>query len=143
MSSDIRGLARDSAANADEVKELVWKIQVQTSASRRDLEIIVANAIGEIARNAARDGRLSDVEAYLEAIREGSAAISLRASAILTTVNEVLAGTQQIAAAAEQAANASNQAADAARQQAQSAEDLAVAIEEIASLADELKSGAA
>ncbi len=143
VSADIRGLARDSGASADEVKELVRRIQVQTGVSRRDFEVIVANSAGEIARNGAIDSRLGDVEDHLTAIQDGSVLISESASAVVTTVNEVLSGTQQIAAAAEQAANAANQAAVAARQQAQSAEDLAVAIEEIASLADALKSGAA
>jgi len=138
VSGDIRTLAQDSADNADRIKEVVYEIQGQIAAVRRDLEAITAASEGEIQQNRKVADRLRAIQADVTEIQAGNIEIALGAQAILTSVREVVVGTQQIAAAAEEASQAAGQAAIAARQQARSAEDLAAAIEEIASLADEL-----
>jgi methyl-accepting chemotaxis protein len=138
VSADIRGLARDSAENADRMKDVVRQVQDQIAAVRRELEQVAAASEGEIGKNRAIVERLGMAEAEIDALRGGSEEILSGADAALGTVREILGGTQQIAAAAEEASGASAQAATAAREQARGAEDLAAAIEEIASLADEL-----
>jgi methyl-accepting chemotaxis protein len=138
VSADIRSLARDSAENADRMKDVVRQVLGQISAVRRDLELIGAASKVEITRNQGLAGRLGLAEDEVRALGAGATDILVGADFALKAAREVLAGTQQIAAAAEEASAASAQAATAARQQARGAEDLAAAIEEIASLADEL-----
>lgn len=139
VSGDIRGLARDAGTNAEEVKDLVRAIQVQTADVRRDLDAVITASSAELDRNRMIDEQLAVIEADIGAISDGAGVISRSADAITASVGEVLTGVQQIAAAAEEASQAAVQAASAARQQAQSAEDLAVAIEEIASLSEDLQ----
>ena len=139
VSTDIRGLARDSADNADRMKDLVRIIQAQVLAVRRDLDQITAVSEGEVQKNRTLDERLGAVEATAEILRSANADINAGAESIIATVAEVVKGTHQIAAAAQETGSATTEAASAARQQAQGAEDLAAAIEEIASLASELQ----
>jgi methyl-accepting chemotaxis protein len=138
VSADIRGLARDSAENADRMKDVVRQVLGQIASVRRDLELTGTASKAEIARNRGLADRLSTAEQDVRELGAGAAEVLSSADQALNSVREVLVGTQQIAAAAEEASGASAQAASAARQQARGAEDLAAAIEEIASLADEL-----
>jgi methyl-accepting chemotaxis protein len=138
VSADVRSLARDSAENADRVKDLVRSIQDQVHAVRRELEQIAMMAQAEIATNRLVTERLGGVETDMSGIQSEARQTLAGCESILRSVREVLAGTQQIAAAADEAGGAAAQAATAAREQARGAEDLAAAIEEIAGLADEL-----
>lgn len=139
VSADIRGLARESAANAGRMKDVVREIADQIAAVRRGLEEIVFASKPEIARNSATAQRLATVEADTQALRKNADEILAGAEEVLVVLRQVVTGTQQIATAAEQTSGAASEAAVAARQQARGAEDLAAAIEEIASLADELQ----
>ncbi|GGD08835.1 methyl-accepting chemotaxis protein [Aureimonas glaciei] len=139
VSTDIRGLARNSADNADRMKDLVRIIQAQVLAVRRDLDQITAVSESEVQKNRTLDERLAAVEATAEILRSANADINAGAESIIATVTEVVKGTHQIAAAAQETGSATTEAASAARQQAQGAEDLAAAIEEIALLASELQ----
>lgn len=138
VSTDIRSLARDSADNADRMKDLVRAIQLQITAVRRDLVQIATVAEDEVRQNRTLDDRLGAIEEAADLLRLGNAEINVGADAIVATVGEVVRGTEQIAAAAQETGSATTEAAAAARQQAQGAEDLAAAIEEIASLAGAL-----
>jgi methyl-accepting chemotaxis protein len=138
VSGDIRTLARDSADHAERIKDMVYEIQGQVAAVRRDLEQTAIASEGQMQQNRQVMAQLSAIEADVSGIRTGNAEIEKGSEAILLSVREVVNGTQQIAAVAEEAAAASNRAAAAAREQANGAEELAAAIEEIASLADEL-----
>jgi methyl-accepting chemotaxis protein len=138
VSADIRGLARDSAENADRMKDVVRQVLRQIASVRRDLELTGTASKAEIARNRGLADRLGIAEQDVRELGAGATEILSGADQALKAVREVLVGTQQIAAAAEEASGASAQAVGAARQQARGAEDLAAAIEEIASLADEL-----
>ena len=139
VSTDIRNLARDSAENADRMKDVVRLIErpghrgaARPAADRRRLpHRDAARAEAIVLRLAAAIADTADLRAGAEELRSG-------AGAIIASIREVLAGTRQIAAAAEEAGSAAIEAAAAARQQARGTEDLAVAIEEIAGLADEL-----
>ncbi|MBM6579574.1 hypothetical protein ILT44_05215 [Microvirga sp. BT689] len=139
VSGDIRNLARDASENADRIKDVVRQIRDQITIVRRDLEQSAAIAEAEVTKNTLVAERLGAVEADVNALRDGSAAILSGSEKILTAVREIRLGAEQVAAVAEEAGSAAAQAAAAARQQARGAEDLAAAIEEIASLADELQ----
>jgi len=138
VSGDIRALARDSADNADRIRDLVWRLQSHIADVRRDLDLPIAQAEGEALRNRQIVARLGELDAAAETLRTGNAEIAAATDAAAGSVAEVLSGVKQIAAVSEEAGGAAAEAAAAARQQSRGAEDLAAAIEEIASLADEL-----
>jgi methyl-accepting chemotaxis protein len=139
VSTDIRNLARESAENADRIKDVVKETQDQIVAVRRDLEQIAAAAEAEVQKNKAITTNLATLEQDMAVVLSGNEEILKGADIILTAVQEAQKATQQIAAAADQASKASTEAASAAKQQSRGAEELAAAVEEIASLADELQ----
>lgn len=139
VSGDIRKLARESALNAEQAKDVVEGMRGQVALVRRDLEQIVMTADVEVGRNRTISVRLQGIATQVEELRAGNGQIAEGAETILAAVQEVTKGTQQVASVAEEASTAAAEAASAANQQAQGAEDLAAAIEEIASLAGELE----
>ncbi len=139
VSTDIRNLARDSAENAEQIKDLVKAIQDQIVIVRRDLEEISAAAASEVEKNKVITVNLQVVQEDMIVVVRGNAEILTGAEQITQTLGEAKKGAEQITAAAQQAATASGQAQQAAKEQSKGAEDLSAAIEEIASLADELQ----
>jgi methyl-accepting chemotaxis protein len=139
VSKDIRNLARDSASNAESIKETVKTIMDHTATVRRDIEQAIVTAETENQRGASVRSGLGTIEHEMQEITSGSEQILGNAESILVAISEAMRGAQQIAAAAEQAGSASTEASAAAKQQAGGAENLAAAIEEIASLADEIQ----
>ena len=139
VSTDIRNLARESAENADRIKDVVKATQDQIVAVRRDLEQIAAAAAVEVQNNKAITTNLAMVEQDMAIVLSGNEEILKGSDIILTAVQEAQKATQQIAIAADQASKGAVEAASAAKQQSKGAEELAVAVEEIASLADELQ----
>lgn len=139
VSGDIRTLARDSAANAETVQDLIAAIGVQIGKVRRDVEQTASVAVVESDRNREIEARLTLVVQEAVALGEGAEAIARGGDSILSASLQVAAGMNQIAAAAEEASTAAAQAAVAAREQSHGAEALAAAIEEIALLAAELQ----
>jgi methyl-accepting chemotaxis protein len=139
VSTDIRNLARESAENADRIKDVVKATQDQIVSVRRDLEKIAAAAAIEIEKNKAITTNLEIVEQDILIVQNGNKEILAGTDLILTGVVEAQKGTEQIAAAAEEANRGAVEAATAARQQSKGAEELAAAVEEVASLADELQ----
>ena len=138
VAADIRALARDSAEHAERIKDVIYEIQAQIAAVRRDLEQTTAITQAEVQQNRHIIAQFAAIEADIVGIQGTNVEIGKGTETILLSVREVLGGTQQIAAVAEEAAAAAAQAAAAAREQASGAEELAAAVEEIASLADEL-----
>ncbi|MET0337492.1 MAG: methyl-accepting chemotaxis protein [Caulobacter sp.] len=138
VAADVRKLADAAGRNADEVKDLVDDVALESARVRRDLETVARAAEAEVARNGAVLERFAVMAQDIDTRLEGAEEISRGADAILQAVEQVSVGVGQIAAAADQAGGAALQAAGAARQQAQGAEDLAAAIEEIALLAEAL-----
>ena len=139
VSTDIRNLARDSADNAERIKDLVKAIQDQIVVVRRDLEEISIAASSEVEKNKAITASMqtarSDVGLVLSGNREVLSGVDQMAQMLI----EAKKGGEQIAAAAAQAGAASGQAQQAANEQSKGAEELAAAIEEISALADELQ----
>jgi methyl-accepting chemotaxis protein len=138
VSGDIRTLARDSAANADRMKELIAVIQDQIASVSHELEQTSAAAQAEIAGNKGVVDQIAAMERDMQALQADAQATLDGCESVLRSAREVASGAEQVAVAAEETGGAAAQAASAARQQARGAEDLAAAIEEIAGLADEL-----
>jgi methyl-accepting chemotaxis protein len=139
VSTDIRNLARDSAENADRIKDTIKAIQDQIGQVRRDLEDIGNAAAAEVEKNKVISTDLEIAAKDVTAVLKGNKEILESAEEILRMDKEVQTGVEQIAAAAQETTRATGEAAVAAKQQSKGAEELAAAIEEIASLADELQ----
>ena len=142
VATDIRNLAHDSAENADRIKDLVKAVQDQIGMVGRDLEEIVATAVGEVEKAKVSSANLVLIETDIAVVENGAKEILAASNEIAAAVGQVKKGIEQISAAAQEADKAATEAAAAAKQQSQGAEELAAAIEEIASLADELQSAA-
>jgi methyl-accepting chemotaxis protein len=142
VATDIRNLAHDSAENADRIKDLVKAVQDQIGLVGRDLEEIVATALGEVEKAKTSTANLVTIETDIAAVETGTMEILTASNEIAAAVAQVKKGIEQIASAAQEADKAATEAATAAKQQSQGAEELAAAIEEIASLADELQTAA-
>ncbi|MDR9096155.1 methyl-accepting chemotaxis protein [Burkholderia multivorans] len=140
VSTDIRNLARDSAENADRIKDLVKAVQDQIGTVSGDLDEIVKAAISEAEQAKTSTANLNQMEVEIAEVDRGAQEILAAATEIATAIAQVKKGVEQIAAAAQEAEKAATEAASAAEQQSKGAEELAAAIEEIASLADELQS---
>jgi methyl-accepting chemotaxis protein len=138
VSSDIRGLARETSSNVDRVKDMVRGILDQIALLQRDLEQVITAGEAEMQGNRAISASLERLEADIQLLKSANQEILHGADAILAATLETAAGARQIAAAAEEASSASRQAATASAQQAKGAEDLAASVEEIAALAQEL-----
>lgn len=139
VSTDIRNLARDSAENAERIKDTVKSIQDTISLVRNDLQEIADSAASEVEKSRAISAGLERIATDVGDVVRGNGAISTAADGIARALGETQVAIEQIATAAQQAVRTSNEANVAAREQARGAEQLAAAIEEIASLADELQ----
>ncbi len=140
VSTDIRNLARDSAENADRIKDLVKGVQDQIAIVSSDLDEIVKSAVIEAEQAKGCTQNLNSIETDIADIQQGTSEILDAANEIAAAITQAQKGIEQIAAASQEAERAATEASGAAHQQAQGAEELAAAIEEIASLADELQS---
>ena len=141
VSTDIRNLARDSAENAERIKDTVKAIQDQIVKVRGDLGTIADAAALEGEKNKIIAANLVTIASDMTIVLEGNKEILNGSDEIVRVVKEVQTGVEQVSAAAQEATRASGEASGAAREQAKGAEQLAAAIEEIASLADELQAG--
>ncbi len=140
VATDIRNLARDSAENADRIKDLVKSVQDQIQLVGRDLDEIVEAAIMEMEKAKSTTESLNYIETEIREVESGTNGISMSAREITVALGQTKQGLDQIAAAATESEKAASEAATAAQQQAQGTEEMLAAIEEIASLADELQS---
>ncbi len=141
VSTDIRNLARDSAENADRIKDTVKAIQDQIVVVRSDLTEIADAASIEVEKNKQISLALEQVAKEMAVVMANNREILTGSDSMLAVVQEVSVGVEQIAAAAMQASRSASEATTAAKDQAKGTEDLAAAVEEIASLADELQAG--
>lgn len=140
VSTDIRNLARDSAENADRIKDLVKGVQDQIALVSADLDEIVKSAVAETEQARVSSNNLVSIETDIVDIQQGTTVILDAANEIAAAISQAQKGIEQISSASQEAERAATEAAGAAHQQSQGAEELAAAIEEIASLADELQS---
>lgn len=139
VSTDIRNLARDSAENADRIKDLVKAVQDRIVQVRGELEETTRQALVEVEAAKSTSARLVEIERDMAEVRSGNAVVRESAQEIAAALAQVKTGLDQISSAAAQSDQLSGQAAAAAKQQAQAAENMAAAVEEIAALADELQ----
>ncbi|MCW2284094.1 methyl-accepting chemotaxis protein [Rhodoblastus acidophilus] len=139
VSTDIRNLARDSAENAERIKDTVKSIQDMIVTVRGDLGEISDSASSEVEKNRVIAANLETISRDVQEVLAGNKDVLDGAAEIARVVREVQSGVERIASAAGQATRASGEASNAAREQSKGAEQLAAAVEEIASLADELQ----
>ncbi|CZT36448.1 methyl-accepting chemotaxis protein [Rhizobium sp. 9140] len=142
VATDIRNLARDSAENADRIKDLVKAVQDQIHAVSRDLDEMVEAALSEVEKAKTTTANLLSIEVEVADVQNGASEILASANEIAAAIAQTKLGIDQISAAAQQSERAADEASTAARQQSQGAEELVRAVEEIASLADELQTAA-
>ncbi|WP_337271229.1 methyl-accepting chemotaxis protein [Oryzifoliimicrobium ureilyticus] len=142
VATDIRNLARDSAENADSIKDLVKAVQDQINTVSRDLDEMVEAALSEVEKANTTTTNLVAIEGEVADVLNGAAEILASANEIAAAISQTKLGIDQISAAAQQSERAADEASTAARQQSQGAEELVRAVEEIASLADELQTAA-
>jgi methyl-accepting chemotaxis protein len=140
VSTDIRNLARDSADNAEQIKDLVKAVQDRIVEVRGDLDETTRVALAEVERAKETTTRLETMTTGLVQVGEAGEAVLESAGEIAHASGEAKTGIDQIATAATEAEKLAEQAAGAASEQRHGSEELAVAIEEIAALADELQS---
>ena len=134
--------ARDSAENADRIKDTVKAIQDQIVTVRGDLLDIGNSAAAEVEKNKQISANLELVANDMAVVLAGNKEILTGSEEIVRVVKEVQTGVEQVAAAAQQAGRATTEAGTAAKEQSKGCEELASAVEEIASLADELQAKA-
>ncbi|MDR3496553.1 MAG: methyl-accepting chemotaxis protein, partial [Ancalomicrobiaceae bacterium] len=139
VSTDIRNLARDSAENADRIKDTVKAIQDMVVTVRTDLQEIGEAAAAEVEKNRRISANLETIARDMTEVINGNLEIVTGSDVIVRMVKDLQAGVEQVATAAQQATRAATEATNAAREQSKGAEQLSAAIEEIASLADELQ----
>ena len=139
VSTDIRNLARDSAENAERIKDLVKAVQDRIAEVRRDLEETGRQAVAEVVAAKETADRLAEVANDIGEVRSGNVDVRGSAEQVASALTQVKAGLTQILSASSDADDMTAQAAVAARQQCQGAEDFAAAVEEIAALAEELQ----
>jgi methyl-accepting chemotaxis protein len=142
VSTDIRKLARDSADNADRIKDLVRALQDRIVEVRAGLEETSRRSLAEVESAKATTARLEEIERDMRQVRGGNDEIRESAVQTVGVLAEVKTGLEQIASSAHQAGQLAAQLSTAAKEQAQGAGELAAAVEEIAALADELQNAA-
>ena len=140
VATDIRNLARDSAENAEQIKDLVKGVQDQIITVSHDLDDIVKSAVDETEKAKLSTANLLRIENDIDSVETGAQDILNAAKDVSEAILQVKKGSESIASAAQEAEKAASEAATAAEQQSRGADELAQAIEEIASLADELQS---
>lgn len=140
VSADIRSLAKDSAENAERIKDLVGGIQDRIVAVRAELTETAQLSLTEVLRARESGDRLVEIERDLAAIQRTSGEVRGASQQIAAGLAQIRQGMDDTAAAARQADVLTSQAATAASQQSTAADEIAIAIDEIASLAEELQS---
>ena len=103
VSGDIRGLAQEASASADQVKDTVRSILDQIASVRRSLEHIIESADAEAEKNRLAFAALDRVEEDLAALGAANTVILQNAAAVSGAVAQTASGARVIAAAAEEA----------------------------------------
>ena len=139
VSTDIRNLARDSAENADRIKDLVKAVQDRIAEVRIDIDETSRQTLAEAESAKATAAQVVEIVRDMAEVQGGALTIRTSAQEIAASLTEVNTGLEQISTAANESDQLVGQAAIAAKQQAQGAAGLAAVVEEIAALADELQ----
>ena len=139
VAADVRSLAKDSAENAEKIKDLVKRVQQQVAKVALDIDGAGVKARQEVETARTSMANLKQIETDVIALQQGVGAIAMAAAESLTAVTDAKRGVEQIAQAASEAAAASEEASKGAGEQARGLAELASAVEEVSALADELQ----
>lgn len=139
VAADVRSLAKDSAENAEKIKDLVKRVQQQVAKVAVDIDQTGVKARQEAESAKKSTAGLNQIEGDFAVLTDGVAEIAKAAEEQLNAITEAKKGVDQISQAANEAASAAEEASHAADEQARGLAELASAVEEISALADELQ----
>jgi methyl-accepting chemotaxis protein len=139
VAADVRSLAKDSAENAEKIKDLVKRIQQQVVRVAADIDRAGLRSRQEVERSKKSTATLEAIERDMAAVVQGVRDIANTADESLAAIKQAAVGVEQISKAANNAAVAVDEASAAADQQSRGMADLAGAVEEMSALADELQ----
>lgn len=139
VSTDIRNLARDSAENAERIKDTVEAIQEQIGVVRGGISETLSNSANEVDKSETIVKELDELLSELEGVVKGKAMIVEGGDQVRASLEECSTGVQEIAKATELGLGKAKDAEGSAGRGWESAEALAAAIEEVASLAEDLQ----
>jgi len=140
VAADVRSLAKDSAENADKIKDLVRRIQQQVAKATVDIEQAGMRSLQQVESAKKSTANMGQIETDFEVITVSGKAITDTALQSLSAILQAKKGVEQTAQAATDAGAAAEEASVSADQQSKGLEELATAVEEISALADELQS---
>ncbi|MGL5221750.1 MAG: methyl-accepting chemotaxis protein, partial [Plesiomonas shigelloides] len=102
VSTDIRNLARDSAENADRIKDLVKGVQDQIALVSADLDEITISAIAETEQAKVCSANLVAIETDVADVKDGTSVILQAANEIAAAISQAQKGIEQISAASQE-----------------------------------------
>ena len=139
VAADVRTLAKDSASNAEKIKDLVKGIQNQVAKVVVDVEQSGNKARQEVERSRKTTDNLNLIEQDVLIVGGAMSEISTITEEMLVAINQANNGVQQISKAADAAAAAIGEASSSSQQQSHGMAELATAVEEVSALADEMQ----
>ena len=139
VAADVRTLAKDSASNAEKIKDLVKGIQKQVAKVVVDVEQSGNKARQEVERSRKTTDNLNLIEQDVQIVGRAMSEISTITEEMLVAINQANNGVQQISKAADAAAAAIGEASSSSQQQSHGMAELATAVEEVSALADEMQ----
>ena len=139
VAADVRSLAKDSAANADKIKDLVKGIQKQVAKVVVDVEQSGNKARQEVERSKKTTENLNAIEQDVQIVGTSISDIAVASEEMLAAITQANNGVQQIGKASDAAASAIAQAASSSQQQSHGMAELTTAVEEVSALADEMQ----
>ena len=139
VAADVRTLAKDSASNAEKIKDLVKGIQNQVAKVVVDVEQSGNKARQEVERSRKTTDNLNLIEQDVLIVGGAMSEISTITEEMLVAINQANNVVQQISKAADAAAAAIGQASSSSQQQSHGMAELATAVEEVSALADEMQ----
>lgn len=140
VAADIRNLAKESASNADQIKDLVRSLSMLIGKSAQDVEIAGNSGAAEATRARASSDALNKIDSEIQSIEASMQEMIKNSRESSTAIEQGKKGVEQISSAANESSRAVAQASSASEEQAKGLQELSNAVEEIAALADELQS---
>ena len=141
VAADVRSLAKDSAENADKIKDLVRRIQQQVAKATADIEQAGATSRRQVESAKKSTENLGRIETDFEVDHRGREGdLRHRRPVARPRSCRPRRAWSRLPGPPEEAGSASEEASVSAEQQSKGLDELASAVEEISSLADELQS---
>jgi methyl-accepting chemotaxis protein len=140
VAADVRSLAKDSAENAEKIKDLVKRVQQQVARVTVDIEQATVKAQQDVENAAQSTANLNQILMDFDSLASHIASVMATNDEALVAIMQADKGVEQIARMAEETGAAAEEAASSAVEQTQGLEQLAEAVVEVSTLAEELRS---